>query len=238
MGVPQTIPRFCILVDRGDKMGNYYGAGVVHGSWETTDDPHERTMSPTRRELVRATRARIVEAAGRLTRERGPNGFSMDVLAKEAGVARATVYEHFRSKRAVLDELASSLARTVVIDESRTNMSEPLVALRDILADVCRHWAEHEEGMRGLRTLTAITGNEPVSDCVDEKQLRRLVEALSASGQMRAHWSVDDAVDALAALTAYPTYERLRRAPRAPEQIEAVLAKLAVAIVSPSAVAS
>jgi AcrR family transcriptional regulator len=62
-------------------------------------------MSPTRRELVRATRARIVEAAGRLTRERGPNGFSMDVLAKEAGVARATVYEHFRSKRAVLDEL-------------------------------------------------------------------------------------------------------------------------------------
>ena len=39
-------------------------------------------MSPTRRELVRATRARIVDAAGRLTRERGPNGFSMDVLAK------------------------------------------------------------------------------------------------------------------------------------------------------------
>jgi AcrR family transcriptional regulator len=49
-------------------------------------------MSPTRRELVRATRAKIIEAAGRLTAERGPNGFSMDVLAKEAGVARATVY--------------------------------------------------------------------------------------------------------------------------------------------------
>jgi AcrR family transcriptional regulator len=56
-------------------------------------------MSPTRRELVRATRARIIEAAARLTRERGASGFSMDVLAKEAGVARATVYEHFRSRR-------------------------------------------------------------------------------------------------------------------------------------------
>ena len=85
-----------------------------HRGWSPDRGTAERSpaMSPTRRELVRATRTRIVEAAGRLARERGPNGFSMDVLAKEAGVARATVYEHFRSKRAVLDELASSIART------------------------------------------------------------------------------------------------------------------------------
>src|SRR5262249_51649103 len=136
-------------------------------------------MSPTRRELVRATRARIVDAAGRLTRERGPNGFSMDVLAKEAGVARATVYEHFRSKRAVLDELASSIARTVQIEEPRAGTSDPLVTLRDMLGDVCRHWAEHEERMRGLRTLTALTGGGNAGEGVDEKQLRRLVESLA-----------------------------------------------------------
>jgi AcrR family transcriptional regulator len=195
-------------------------------------------MSPTRRELVRATRARIVEAAGRLTRERGPNGFSMDVLAKEAGVARATVYEHFRSKRAVLDELASSIARTIVLDEQRTGTSDPLLALRDMLGDVCRHWAEHEERIRGLRTLNALTGGEHASDGVDEKQLHQLVEALSRAGQLRPHWSVDEAADALAALTSYSTYERLRRAPRMPEQVEAVLAKLVVAIVAPSAVAA
>jgi AcrR family transcriptional regulator len=195
-------------------------------------------MSPTRRELVRATRARIVEAAGRLTRERGPNGFSMDVLAKEAGVARATVYEHFRSKRAVLDELASSIARTIVLDEQRTGTTDPLLALRDMLGDVCRHWAEHEERIRGLRTLNALTGGEHASDGVDEKQLKQLVEALSRAGQLRPHWSVDEAADALAALTSYGTYERLRRAPRAPEQVEAVLAKLVVAIVAPSAVAA
>jgi AcrR family transcriptional regulator len=195
-------------------------------------------MSPTRRELVRATRARIVEAAGRLTRERGPNGFSMDVLAKEAGVARATVYEHFRSKRAVLDELASSIARTIVLDDQRTGSTDPLLALRDMLGDVCRHWAEHEERIRGLRTLNALTGGEHASDGVDEKQLKQLVEALSRAGQLRPHWSVDEAADALAALTSYGTYERLRRAPRAPEQVEAVLAKLVVAIVAPSAVAA
>src|SRR5690349_15787410 len=70
-------------------------------------------MSPSRRELVDATHARILAAAGRLSRERGAGRFSMDELAKEAGVARATVYEHFRSKRAVLDELTSRSAREV-----------------------------------------------------------------------------------------------------------------------------
>jgi AcrR family transcriptional regulator len=189
-------------------------------------------MSPTRRELVRATRTRIVDAAGRLTRDRGASGFSMDVLAKEAGVARATVYEHFRSKRSVLDELASSIARTVTMDEARAPTADPLVALRDILGAVCRHWAEHEERMNGLRTLTALTGGDQGAEGIDDKQLRRLMEALSASGQMRAHWTIDEATDALGALTSYATYERLRRAPRTPEQVEAVLAKLVVSIVS------
>jgi AcrR family transcriptional regulator len=189
-------------------------------------------MSPTRRELVRATRTRIVDAAGRLTRDRGASGFSMDVLAKEAGVARATVYEHFRSKRSVLDELASSIARTVTMDEARAPTADPLVALRDILGAVCRHWAEHEERMNGLRTLTALTGGDQGAEGIDDKQLRRLMEALSESGQMRAHWTIDEATDALGALTSYATYERLRRAPRTPEQVEGVLAKLVVSIVS------
>src|SRR5664279_3377681 len=154
-------------------------------------------MSPTRRELVRATRQRIVDAAGRLTRERGAGGFSMDVLAKEAGVARATVYEHFRSKRAVLDELASSIARTVTMDESRNVTTDPLVALRDVLGAVCRHWAEHEERMHGLRTLTALTGGDQAGEGIDPAQLRKLVDALDSAGQMRTHWTVDEASDAL-----------------------------------------
>jgi AcrR family transcriptional regulator len=189
-------------------------------------------MSPTRRELVRATRTRIVDAAGRLTSDRGAAGFSMDVLAKEAGVARATVYEHFRSKRSVLDELASSIARTVSMDEARIQSGDPLVALRDVLGAVCRHWAEHEERMSGLRTLTALTGGDQASEGIDDKQLRRLMEALAASGQMRAHWTIEEAADALGALTSYATYERLRRAPRTPDQVEGVLAKLVVSIVS------
>ena len=127
----------------------------------------------------------------------------MDVLAKEAGVARATVYEHFRSKRAVLDELASSITRSVAMEETR-ELGDPLVALRDMLTAVCHHWTDQEERMQGLRTLTALTGGDQAGVGIDDKQLRRLVEALAAAGQLRSHWTVDEATDALGALRRTP----------------------------------
>jgi AcrR family transcriptional regulator len=192
-------------------------------------------MSPTRKELVKATRTRITDAAAKLTRERGPNGFSMDLLAKEAGVARATVYEHFRSKHAVLDELASSTSESLTLEHLDTNnIGEPLTALRDMLGALCRHWDEHEEEVRELRTLVAVTGADAPTGGVDIEYLRCVVAGLAAQGHLRPRWSSADAVDALALLTSYPTYERLRAPGRNPAQIEALLAKLAVSIVAPS----
>ena len=150
-------------------------------------------MSPTRRELVKATRTRILAAASRLMRERGAHGFSMDVLAKEAGVARATVYEHFRSKHALLDELASSTSRSLTLESQSKNTGDPLAALRDMLGAVCRHWADCGETVRELRTLVAVTGSDASADGIDPAYLRQLVEAIAASGQLRPRWSVDDA---------------------------------------------
>jgi AcrR family transcriptional regulator len=192
-------------------------------------------MSPTRRELVRATRARILDAAARLMRERGVNGFSMDVLAKEAGVARATVYEHFRSKRAVLDELASASTRTLTLDSHTAVVGDPLTALRDMLGAVCRHWDENGATVRELRSLVAVTGSEVPVDGVDPTYLRQIVAGLEAAGQLRPRWTADEATDALALLTSYPAYERLRGSPRrTPEEVEALLARLAVSIVTPN----
>lgn len=193
-------------------------------------------MSPTRRELVKATRVRILDAAARLAREHGPSGFSMDVLAKEAGVARATVYEHFRSKRALLDELASSATRALTLEHRPPHIGDPLTALRDMLGAVCRHWHEREDAVRELRRLAAVTGTDAPTDAVDHDYLRGVVAGLASAGHLRPRWSPDDAVDALALLTSFPTYERLRYSPpRTPAQIESLVAKLAVSIVAPNA---
>jgi len=171
-------------------------------------------------------------------RERGAHGFSMDVLAKEAGVARATVYEHFRSKHALLDELASSTSRSLTLDNQSKNIGDPLAALRDMLGAVCRHWSDVGETVRELRTLVAVTGSDASTDGIDPDYLRCLVEAIAESGQLRPRWSVDDAVDALAVITSHSTFERLRGTDaRSPAQVETLLAKLAVVIISPSGVA-
>jgi AcrR family transcriptional regulator len=191
-------------------------------------------MSPSRRELVDATHARILAAAARLSRERGVGRFSMDELAREAGVARATVYEHFRSKRAVLDELTSRTARDVSPgDVTEGAPNEPLAVLRAALRGSCRHWAENEAAASEARTLAAITGAPRSGDLVPGG-LTKVVEALATTGHLRSHWARDEAVAALSVLTSFETYERLRAGgSRSAVDVEAVLTKLAIAVISP-----
>ena len=85
----------------------------------------------------------------------------MDVLAEEAGVARATVYEHFGSKRAVLDAVVWSESNTITLDLARNPEADPLRALRDMLGGVCRHWAETEERMRASAPSTRSRAPSP-----------------------------------------------------------------------------
>jgi AcrR family transcriptional regulator len=188
--------------------------------------------------LVSATHARILEAAARLARERGVNSFSMDVLAREAGVARATVYEHFRSKRAVLSALKGYAAQQVAIHNGHRAANDPLTALRDTLSDVCAHWASNEPTMQELVSLGALIGDRRAPDGVSRDDLRRLVDELAAAGQLRNHWDRDEATDALAVLTSYETYDRLRQNERSPVEVEAVLAKLAISVIAPGGAAT
>jgi AcrR family transcriptional regulator len=183
---------------------------------------------------VDATHARILAAAARLSRERGVGRFSMDELAREAGVARATVYEHFRSKRAVLDELTSRTAREVSPgDVTEGAPAEPLAVLRNALRGACRHWAEHEADAHEARTLAAITGTPRNGDLVPAG-LQKVVDALATTGHLRSHWSPEEAVAALGVLTSFETFERLRAdGTRTQTEVEAVLAKLAIAVISP-----
>lgn len=54
-------------------------------------------------------RARILEAGRALFAERGLDHVTMDEVAKEAGVARATVFNHFGSKHALVDGITEGV---------------------------------------------------------------------------------------------------------------------------------
>jgi AcrR family transcriptional regulator len=58
--------------------------------------------SPRREEQALRTRREIAEAARKLFSERGYDGATIDAIAREAGVARETVYAIFKNKQRVL----------------------------------------------------------------------------------------------------------------------------------------
>ena len=65
---------------------------------ETTADPRANEK-----------RRRIVEAAWRLALKQGLRGTTMEALAREAGVAKGTLYAHFSDKDAVFDGVVADL---------------------------------------------------------------------------------------------------------------------------------
>jgi TetR/AcrR family transcriptional repressor of nem operon len=56
-----------------------------------------------------ATRGRILEAAGRLFRQRGVDGVGIDAVMREAGLTHGGFYAHFASKEALVTEVARVL---------------------------------------------------------------------------------------------------------------------------------
>src|SRR3954453_17986781 len=77
--------------------------------------------SAVREDQARRTRARIVEAADELFRERGYAGATMKDIAQRAGVARDTGHAVFGTKAALIPAI---VALRLVPDESVTNVAD------------------------------------------------------------------------------------------------------------------
>src|SRR5512143_4161962 len=82
-----------------------------------------------RRESARQTRLKIAEAARRLFQERGYAGATIEAIAREAGVAKETVYASFKNKRTIL---------TFLLDISIGGDDQPLALMdrREIRANM------------------------------------------------------------------------------------------------------
>ena len=76
-------------------------------------------------EHTRRTRARIIEAAGRLFRRHGFHGVGIDDLMAEAGLTRGGFYAHFRSKEDLfVSVLAEELEFTTRLRGARAESSK------------------------------------------------------------------------------------------------------------------
>lgn len=164
---------------------------------------------------VTATRQRIVTAARGLFAEEGFHRVSIDEVARRAGVARVTVYQHFGSKLGLLDAVVSDIevggdAGAIV---AAANIPDPLEAVRTAMAEGCRFWASAHTLARKLLGLAAV---DPETRSVlagrEERRLALItsvVERLATQKLLRAGCSRQRAVDVLYLLTSFEAFDQL-----------------------------
>src|ERR1043166_6930143 len=93
------------------------------------------TFAPSAGRRPEKTEA-ILEAAGQLFREHGYGAVSMDQIAREAGVSKATVYAHFESKDRLFAAMVHNACRAYA--EGRLPAVTEMEDVRAALTHICR----------------------------------------------------------------------------------------------------
>src|SRR5258708_14771734 len=94
--------------------------------WREADMSTRSYVSSVRTAAAAAKRDRVIEAAARSLREDASiAGFSLDAVAKAAGVTRLTVYHQFGSRRGLLEAVFDDIARRGGLDEIADAMAMP-----------------------------------------------------------------------------------------------------------------
>jgi AcrR family transcriptional regulator len=142
---------------------------------------------------------KVLNAAMRLISERGVEATSMDAIAAESGVSKATLYKHWASKDALLIEMIGLAEKLPEFDSGDTKAD-----LRAFL----RHLAQsrkREELMRMWPRVVSYAASNPefarvmrtVSFGPRWQQITRILKKGAASGELRAEIDTDFAMDLL-----------------------------------------
>jgi AcrR family transcriptional regulator len=196
--------------------------------------PPRRYRTEKRQASAEQTRARIVHAARELLMAGGSfTGFTIDAVARQAGVARMTVYYQFRSKAGLLEALCDSLAERGQMERlaAAFGRPEPRGALEAFVGVFGHFWESDRLVIRRLRGLAALDPDfEQVIRGRDERRregLRVLVGRLLRGRGRASPPDVEEAVNLLWTLTAFETFDALAGPTRSPEDVVPVVFRLA-----------
>jgi AcrR family transcriptional regulator len=182
------------------------------------------------------TRARILAAARELlSASQGFSGFSIDAVARQADVARMTVYHQFGSKIGLLEALSDSLATHGGMEQlaNAFQQPEPIEALAQYVAVFGRFWNSDRLVIRRLRALAGLDPDfEQVIRGRDEWRrngLRVLVGRLVEKYGSPAWEAVDEAVNALYTLLSFEFFDILAGPARNLEEVVPAVQQIAYA---------
>src|SRR5213082_936318 len=163
------------------------------------------------------TRARVLRAArDLLTARAGAEPFSVDAVARRAGVARMTLYHQFGSRRGLLEALFDSFADGGELParlDAAFQRPDPLDSLADIVAAFARFWDAGRPWIRRVRALGVL--DPELGEAVEARNARRrevvrvLVERLGQRYGRPALAVGVQAGELLYALTSFGTFDML-----------------------------
>src|SRR5882672_8443891 len=176
--------------------------------------PRRVYVSSVRAAAAAEKRDRVVEAAASVLREDASiAGFSLDTVARAAGVTRLTVYNQFGSRRGLLEAVFDDIARKGGLAgiADAMAMADPHAALDRVIEIFCAFW-NRDPAIGRLHEAMA-TDPEFAQALIERNERRRktvnvLVERIA--GKAALPQARQDAVDMIFALTSFAMFAMLR----------------------------
>jgi AcrR family transcriptional regulator len=183
----------------------------------------------TRPRRSEETRERIKAAVRDLLAEGRFHDSTVEEVADRAGVARATLYQHFRSRLELVDAICETFSENPALRRLRETVDRPDSdeALAETIADSIRFWSSEDPILRQLYGVAAV--DPAAQDLVDRQradrrgELERLVRNLSRAGRLQEGTNERRALSLLLVLTSYDTFRELREAGLTDRQLTTTL---------------
>jgi AcrR family transcriptional regulator len=159
-------------------------------------------------------------------------GFSMEAVARQAGVARMTVYYQFGSKAGLLEAVYDDLAQRGLVASLRAvfEAADALEALDELVAAFGRFWASDRLIMRRLRALAVLDPDFAPARARDERRrdlFARIAGRIAEEHGQPDPTSASQLVDVLTALAGFETFDALAGEDRTPEEVIPEVQRLA-----------
>jgi AcrR family transcriptional regulator len=173
-----------------------------------------RYVSSARAASAAETKKGVIDAARRLLSEEGDFGaFSLESVARAAGVSRLTVYNQFGSRRGLLEAVFDDLAERGGLGRipQAMTLSDPRKALENLIEIFCGFWAS-DPAVGKLNEAAAIEPEfgEAVRDRNERRRraLGAVIERIVAGNKMLPQQR-RDAIDLIFGFTSYSMFKAL-----------------------------